>query len=328
MPSEGGELQFMSHVHLRRCGLICLGCRIRVGPFDKKNIHCWDVAEKTCRTIEELQGKWTGSYNIYVFLCVLLQTGCVTSSWEQGYPRPGPASLGLDPVPGRGGLHTLFQPVERCQVLREGTDSGHKTTAVLSTSKKKKWEPESFCANCVCSCVSEPFCRVGQEMWWSWICLLKVCSMVQWNWAKRCNTFFFFLLSPSIRWLCVSIQVVYITATMPYVVLFVLLIRGITLPGSMDGIRAYLHIDFKRLNNLEVRGGARRSQPIRGCWRDFEWVHCVITKVVILALRVRSTTVDIWFCVYRMTFSAIPSSEGSRVTLTSASTWIEKTFSL
>uniref|UniRef100_A0A7N6C1E5 Transporter n=1 Tax=Anabas testudineus TaxID=64144 RepID=A0A7N6C1E5_ANATE len=47
-------------------------------------------------------------------------------------------------------------------------------------------------------------------------------------------------------------KVVYITATMPYVVLFVLLIRGITLPGSMDGIKAYLHIDFKRLHNLEV----------------------------------------------------------------------------
>lgn len=49
------------------------------------------------------------------------------------------------------------------------------------------------------------------------------------------------------------LQVVYITATMPYIVLFVLLIRGVTLPGSMEGIKAYLHIDFKRLNNLEVR---------------------------------------------------------------------------
>ncbi|KAJ8252539.1 hypothetical protein COCON_G00218510 [Conger conger] len=47
-------------------------------------------------------------------------------------------------------------------------------------------------------------------------------------------------------------KVVYITATMPYVVLFVLLIRGITLPGAMDGIRAYLHIDFKQLNNPTV----------------------------------------------------------------------------
>ncbi|KAF6731082.1 Sodium-dependent noradrenaline transporter [Oryzias melastigma] len=46
--------------------------------------------------------------------------------------------------------------------------------------------------------------------------------------------------------------VVYITATMPYVVLFVLLIRGITLPGALDGIKAYLHIDFARLNNLQV----------------------------------------------------------------------------
>ncbi|XP_061101088.1 sodium-dependent noradrenaline transporter-like [Conger conger] len=47
-------------------------------------------------------------------------------------------------------------------------------------------------------------------------------------------------------------KVVYITATMPYVVLFVLLIRGITLPGAMDGIRAYLHIDFKQLKNPKV----------------------------------------------------------------------------
>eukprot|EP00063_Salmo_salar_P007940 XP_013982775.1 PREDICTED: sodium-dependent noradrenaline transporter-like [Salmo salar] len=39
---------------------------------------------------------------------------------------------------------------------------------------------------------------------------------------------------------------------MPYVVLFVLLIRGITLPGAMDGIRAYLHIDFKQLNDPKV----------------------------------------------------------------------------
>lgn len=154
--------------------------------------------------------------------------------------------------------------------------------------KKKTWTWIILCQVCVQLCFWDSLqkCReaaridccidvarnldilgVGQEMWWCYICFLKQCSMVQWKWAKRCNSFFF---SPFIRLLCVCIQVVYITATMPYVVLFVLLIRGITLPGSMNGIRAYLHIDFKRLNNLEVRGGARRSQPIRGCWRDFE----------------------------------------------------------
>lgn len=48
---------------------------------------------------------------------------------------------------------------------------------------------------------------------------------------------------------------------MPYIVLFVLLIRGITLPGSTEGIKAYLNIDFNRLNNLEVRkSGLKTSQ--------------------------------------------------------------------
>uniref|UniRef100_A0A8C9W369 Transporter n=1 Tax=Scleropages formosus TaxID=113540 RepID=A0A8C9W369_SCLFO len=47
-------------------------------------------------------------------------------------------------------------------------------------------------------------------------------------------------------------KVVYITATLPYVVLLVLLIRGVTLPGAMDGIRAYLYIDLKQLGNPTV----------------------------------------------------------------------------
>uniref|UniRef100_A0A8C8A4I0 Transporter n=1 Tax=Oryzias sinensis TaxID=183150 RepID=A0A8C8A4I0_9TELE len=48
-------------------------------------------------------------------------------------------------------------------------------------------------------------------------------------------------------------KVVYITATMPYVVLFVLLIRGITLPGALNGIKAYLNFSLSELNNLQVR---------------------------------------------------------------------------
>lgn len=44
----------------------------------------------------------------------------------------------------------------------------------------------------------------------------------------------------------------WITATMPYVVLFALLLRGITLPGAVDGIRAYLSVDFHRLCESSV----------------------------------------------------------------------------
>lgn len=44
---------------------------------------------------------------------------------------------------------------------------------------------------------------------------------------------------------------------MPYVVLTVLLLRGVTLPGAMDGIKAYLSVDFLRLCEPQVRLGER-----------------------------------------------------------------------
>ena len=51
-------------------------------------------------------------------------------------------------------------------------------------------------------------------------------------------------------------KVVYFTATFPYVVLFVLLVRGLTLPGSMDGILFYLTPKWHLLANAKVWGDA------------------------------------------------------------------------
>lgn len=56
-------------------------------------------------------------------------------------------------------------------------------------------------------------------------------------------------------------QVVWITATLPYFVLFVLLVHGITLPGASNGINAYLHIDFYRLKEATV---SARGPPAAG----------------------------------------------------------------
>ncbi|XP_007520620.1 sodium-dependent dopamine transporter [Erinaceus europaeus] len=47
-------------------------------------------------------------------------------------------------------------------------------------------------------------------------------------------------------------KVVWVTATLPYVVLLALLLRGVTLPGALDGIRAYLSVDFRRLCEASV----------------------------------------------------------------------------
>lgn len=52
--------------------------------------------------------------------------------------------------------------------------------------------------------------------------------------------------------ICDLPQVVYITATFPFVMLIVLLIRGVTLPGAAEGIKFYLYPDLARLKDPEV----------------------------------------------------------------------------
>lgn len=53
--------------------------------------------------------------------------------------------------------------------------------------------------------------------------------------------------------LCLHFQVVYVTATFPYFVLIVLIIRGATLEGSLQGVAFYLTPDWGRLGNAQVQ---------------------------------------------------------------------------
>lgn len=56
----------------------------------------------------------------------------------------------------------------------------------------------------------------------------------------------------NLQYLCL-LQVVYFTVTFPYVMLLVLLVRGLTLPGARDGIMFYLYPDPSRLTDPEVK---------------------------------------------------------------------------
>ncbi|XP_010874190.1 solute carrier family 6 member 6a isoform X1 [Esox lucius] len=78
---------------------------------------------------------------------------------------------------------------------------------------------------------------VGSLKWDLALCLLAVwvvCFFCIWKGVKSTG------------------KVVYITATFPFVMLIVLLVRGVTLPGASEGIKFYLYPDLSRLQDPEV----------------------------------------------------------------------------
>lgn len=49
-----------------------------------------------------------------------------------------------------------------------------------------------------------------------------------------------------------SSQIVYVTATMPYIILTILLVRGVMLPGAGMGIKYFITPDLAKLTNPQV----------------------------------------------------------------------------
>ena len=54
--------------------------------------------------------------------------------------------------------------------------------------------------------------------------------------------------------LCLILQVVYVTATVPFLFLAIMFIGGLTLDGAMEGIIAFVKPDFAKLLTVQVCG--------------------------------------------------------------------------
>ena len=104
----------------------------------------------------------------------------------------------------------------------------------------------------VCLCLIKGIKSQGK------VTIVNVSQLTSFVWAKRASFRFelFVKKRTILHW-----QVVYFTATFPYLVLLVLLVRGLTLPGSLNGIMYYLTPQWHRLASAKVRYVSRDV-----CW--------------------------------------------------------------
>ncbi|KAI6240041.1 Transporter [Aphelenchoides fujianensis] len=75
---------------------------------------------------------------------------------------------------------------------------------------------------------------------------LAICLLVAWMAIFLC----------SFKGIKTSGKVVYVTVVLPYIILFVLLVRFLTLPGSMNGLYYFFNPRFEVLKDLKVWGDA------------------------------------------------------------------------
>ncbi|XP_003375959.1 sodium- and chloride-dependent creatine transporter 1 [Trichinella spiralis] len=94
--------------------------------------------------------------------------------------------------------------------------------------------------------------NLGKLQWEIVLCVLLLVERDQNVWKGKA------VLSQTLRLLCfieiliAQCHVVWFTALFPYVVLLVLFIRGITLPGSLEGIKYYLYPNINKLTKGQV----------------------------------------------------------------------------
>ncbi|XP_014238805.1 sodium- and chloride-dependent glycine transporter 1-like [Trichogramma pretiosum] len=125
---------------------------------------------------------------------------------------------------------------DHCLKLGGVTQLEKNVTSQMNLIAKTKTPADEFFHNHILK-ISDSIEHIGGIVW-----PLFVCNIISWIIIYLC--------------ICNGVKtvgkVVYFTATFPFVILFVLFVRGITLPGAMDGVLFYIMPKWSELLNLKV----------------------------------------------------------------------------
>ncbi len=152
--------------------------------------------------------------------------------------------MGLGTLSPAGLDHLLLLCVEGSEVHRQGEKCVKLFNNMYHKVNGKIWAGSGMCLQ---FCLSRVVLYViymlisFKKTWelnpWRWCCHHHSVALEPQEHAEGSSSYF---------------QVVYFTATFPYLMLVVLLIRGLTLPGAKNGIIFYLYPDPTRLTDPQA----------------------------------------------------------------------------
>ncbi|MBN3295131.1 S6A13 protein, partial [Amia calva] len=215
---NGGGVFFIPYiVFLITCGIPLFLLETSIGQYTSQgSITCW---RKICPLFE---GMGYGCQVVVVYSSIYY---IIILAWAFFYLFSSFSSE----LPWASCGHTWN--TDTCREFDRQNLTANWTSAGNSTSPVKEfWERRVLN-------ISSGVDEVGSLRWELALCLLLawiICYFCVWKGVKSTG------------------KVVYLTATFPYVMLVVLLIRGITLPGAITGIIFYLYPDPSRLADPQV----------------------------------------------------------------------------
>ncbi|KAK6983711.1 sodium- and chloride-dependent glycine transporter 1 [Biomphalaria glabrata] len=239
----GGAFLIPYFVCLVLCGLPLYFMEVAMGQFMSRGVyHIWSICPlfKGIGVGQIIAGfisswyyvvliSWVSIYLVHSFRSPLPWTQC-GQEWNTPACIPHGFRIQSYVSNGSGDPQSDYANVSGRQYLNMAIVNGTVVTTGLKPASEEFW------VNNVLE-LSTSLADLGGLPWHTTLALFVSCLLV------------FLCLIKGVK----SVgKVVYVTATLPYILITVLIIKGSTLPGAMDGVLFYISPDFSKLMQVQT----------------------------------------------------------------------------